>query len=92
MLRVLTAECDRWNAAKLMVGVAFTLCLLHTILAASVWLGMAQLPNAWPRLNAAPGTHMLQHGLAAVGLALLFGWCERARQARSGRAGEPNRG
>ena len=76
-MNVLFAECSRWNAAKLVLGVVCAFQLCRALLAASVLLGLGSVPNAHPQLNAAPLTHLVQGGLLTVATILAFQYCER---------------
>ena len=79
MLRVLTAEADRWNLAKLILGVVCTFALARAMLAVSVLLGLAGFSNAHPGINAAPLQNLILGILWAVVAALAFRWCEGRR-------------
>ncbi len=79
-MRVLPAECDRWNAAKLVLGVVCTMYLARALLAASTLFGLGSFPNAHPQLNAAPLPHLIQSGLLVAATILAFQYCERRRR------------
>lgn len=77
-----TAEANRWNVGKVIVGFLFLVCLSRTILALAA-LGGAPAPvNAFPQLADAPAKVALYYGAAAIALAAAFRWLETRRRAR----------
>jgi hypothetical protein len=75
-----TAEANRWNIGKLIVGVLFTMCALRMTLGLIALVGPVNFPNAHPAIAANPLGTALWYGMLAVILAFAFNRLERACQ------------
>lgn len=75
-----TAEANRWNIGKLIVGVLFASGALQMMLGLMVLVGAANFPNAHPAIHAHPVDAIIRGAILAVLTGLAFAWLERRRQ------------
>jgi hypothetical protein len=75
-----TAEANRWNIGKLILGVLFAVFVLKMMLSLIILAGPVNFPGTYPAIEADPLVSALWYAGLALLSGLAFGWLEGRRQ------------